>query len=38
MGEDLTKHVQEIRKNVLIPAMKTIKQETSSHKAAVVGE
>ena len=38
MGEDLPKHIQEIRKNVLIPAMKTIKQETASHKAVVVGD
>ena len=38
MGEDLTKHIQEIRQNVLIPAMKTVKQETASHKAAVVGD
>ena len=35
MGEDLPKHIQEIRKNVLIPAMKRIKQETPSHKASV---
>ena len=34
MGEDLPRHIQEIRKNVLIPAMKKIKQE--SHKATVV--
>ena len=38
MGEDLPKHIQEIRKNVLIPAMKKIKQETPSHKATVVGD
>ena len=34
MGEDLPRHIQEIRKNVLIPTMKKIKQE--SHKATVV--
>ena len=33
MGEDLPKYIQEIRKSVLIPAMKKIKQETPSHKA-----
>ena len=38
MGEDLPKHIQEIRKNVLIPAMKKIKQETPSHKATVIGD
>ena len=38
MGEDLPKHIQEIRKNVLIPAMKKIKQETPSHKASVIGD
>ena len=38
MGEDLPKHIQEIRKNVLIPAMKKIKQETPSHKATVEGD
>ncbi|CAH3111623.1 unnamed protein product, partial [Porites lobata] len=38
MGEDLPKHIQEIRKNVLIPAMKNIKQETPSHKASVIGD
>ena len=38
MGEDLPKHIQEVRKNVLIAAMKTINQETASHKAAVVGD
>ena len=37
MGEDLPQHTQEIRKNVLIPAMKKIKQERPSHKATVVG-
>ena len=36
MGEHLPKHIQEIRKNLLIPAMKRIKQETPSHKDAVV--
>ena len=35
-GEDLPRQIQEIRKNVLIPAMKKIKQETPSHKATVV--
>jgi len=34
----LPKHIQEIRKNVLIPAMKRIKQETPSHKASVIGD
>ncbi|CAH3046616.1 unnamed protein product, partial [Porites lobata] len=38
MGEDLPKHIQEIRKNGHIPAMKEIKQETTSHKATVVGD
>ena len=38
MGEDLPKHIKEIRKNVLIPAMKKIKQETPSHKATVIGD
>ena len=38
IGEDLPKHIQEIRKNVLIPAMKKIKQETPSHKATVIGD
>ena len=38
MGEDLPKHIQEIRKNVLIPAMKKIKQETPSHKASFIGD
>ena len=38
MSEDLPKHIQEIRKNVLIPAMKKIKQETPSHKASVIGD
>ncbi|CAH3045185.1 unnamed protein product [Porites lobata] len=38
MGEDLPKHIQEIRKNILIPAMKKIKQETPSHKASVIGD
>ena len=38
MGEDLPKHIQEIRRNVLIPAMKKIKQETPSHKASVIGD
>ncbi|CAH3134215.1 unnamed protein product, partial [Porites lobata] len=38
MGEDLPKHIQEIRKNVLIPAMKKIKQETPRHKASVIGD
>ena len=38
MGEDLPRQIQEIRKNVLIPAMKKIKQETPSHKATVVGD
>ena len=38
LGEDLPKHIQEIRQNVLIPAMKKIKQETPSHKATVVGD
>ena len=37
MGEDLPKHIQEIRKNVVIPSMKKIKQETPSHKATVEG-
>ena len=38
MGEDLPRHIQEIRKNVLIAAMKKIKQESPSHKATVVGD
>ena len=38
MGEDLPRHIQEIRKNVLIPAKKRIKQETPSHKASVIGD
>ena len=38
MGEDLPRQIQEIRKNVLILAMKKIKQETPSHKATVVGD
>ena len=38
MGEDLPRHIQEIRKNVLIPAMKKIKQETPSHKATFIGD
>ena len=38
MGEDLPRQIQEIRKNVLIPAMKKIKQETPSHKATIVGD
>ena len=38
MGEDLPKDIQEIRKNVLIPAMKRIKQETPSHKASAIGD
>ena len=33
MGEDLPRHIQEIRKNVLITTLKKIKQETPSHKA-----
>ena len=38
MGEDLPRHIQEIRKNVFITALKKIKQETPSHKATVVGD
>ena len=38
MGEDLPRHIQEIRKNVLITTLKKIKQETPSHKATVVGD
>ena len=38
MGEDLLRHIQEIRKNVLIAAMKKIKQEKPSHKATVIGD
>ena len=38
MGEDLPKHIQEIRKNVIIPAMNRIKQETLSHKASVIAD
>ena len=37
-GEDLPKHIQEIRKNVLIPAMKKIKQETPRSKVSVAGD
>ena len=38
MGEDLPRHIQKIRKNVLITALKKIKQETPNHKATVVGD
>ena len=38
MGEDLPRHIQEIRKKVLITTLKKIKQETPSHKATVVGD
>ena len=38
MGEDLPRHIQEIRKNVLITTLKKIKQETPSHKATFVGD
>ena len=38
MGEDLPKHIQEIRKNVVIPSMKKIKQETPIPKATVEGD
>ena len=38
MDEDLPKHIQEIRKNVVIPSMKKIKQETPNRKATVEGD
>ena len=38
MGEDLPRHIQEIRKNVLTTTLKKIKQKTPSHKATVVGD
>ena len=38
VGEDLPRHIQDIRKSTLIPAMKKIKSETPQVKASVVGD
>lgn len=38
MSEDLTKQVQEIRKKVLVPAMKNIKKDNPLSRATVVGD
>ena len=38
MGEDLPKQIQDIRKKVLIPAMKKIKKESPQSKATVLGD
>lgn len=38
MSEDLPKQVQEIRKNVLVPAMKNIKKDNPFSRATVVGD
>lgn len=38
MGEDLPRHIQEIRKNVLIPAMKKVKRDSPSSKVSVTGD
>ena len=38
MGEDLPKQIQDIRKKVLIPAMKKIKKDSPHSKATVLGD
>ena len=38
VGEDLPRHIQDIRKSTLIPAMKKTKSETPQVKASVVGD
>lgn len=38
MGEDLPKQIQDIRKKVLIPAMKKIKKDSPQSKATVLGD
>ena len=37
MGEDFSKHIQDIRRDVLIPAMQKIKKEKPHARASVIG-